>query len=184
MLVRAVQVNAGAPSLCADARLSILAANVVSCLMCMYMLLCMCSRVGRGDGSQDTAATALWNAMVDNPEATKQFSEANGHECLLMLLDMGSDLGKELAAGAIWKVCAADDSGKTQYTAAVDGLVRLLRSEQTSAHEQAAGALRSICVSSPQNKLELNRVNAISALVATLSNRSAMPCLPVACIFP
>ena len=125
--------------------------------------------------------------MVDNPAAIKQFHEANGHECLLMLLNMGSDLGKELAAGAIWKVCAADDSGKTQYTAAVGGLVRLLRSEQESSHEQAAGALRSICVSSPQNKLELNRVNGIGALVTTLWNRSAKPCakpcLPVACIF-
>jgi len=32
------------------------------------------------------------------------------------------------------------------------------------AQEQAAGALRSVCVNSPVNKLELNRVNGIFSL--------------------
>jgi len=69
------------------------------------------------------------------------------------------------------QACASDDSDKQWYTPAIDGLVRLLRSINTSAHEQAAGALRSICVNSPANKLELNRVNGISALVNVLRTR-------------
>jgi len=119
---------------------------------------------------------------VDNAEALKQFNRMNGHECLIKLLNEGTDLGKELAAGAIWKLCAADDSDKVCFTPAVFGLVRLLRSERSSSHEQAAGALRSVLVSSPQNKMELHRVNGIGALVATLRNRSSMPSCPSLCI--
>ena len=37
--------------------------------------------------------------------------------------------------------------------------------------EQASGALRSLCVNSPANKLEVNRVNGVSALVHVLSSR-------------
>lgn len=70
------------------------------------------------------------------------------------------------------QACASDDSDKQHYTPAVDGLVRLLRTSNRSAHEQAAGALRSVCVNSPINKLELNRVNGISALVEVLRTRS------------
>ena len=54
---------------------------------------------------QDNATTALWNAMVDNPMAVKDFNRLNGSQLLTLQLNTGTVLGKELAAGAIWKVC-------------------------------------------------------------------------------
>jgi len=54
--------------------------------------------------AQDNATTALWNAMVDNPAAVKDFNRLNGYQCLVIQLNTGTALGKELAAGAIWKV--------------------------------------------------------------------------------
>jgi hypothetical protein len=178
-----------------------------------FLLLCVDSELNMFACGQDNATTALWNAMVDNPLAVKDFNRLNGHQYLVIQLNTGTALGKELAAGAIWKVCAylrvhacmraflvahlvtrvpvyvlstlvdmmlchtvqacaSDDSDKQHYTPAVDGLVRLLRTSNRSAHEQAAGALRSVCVNSLINKLELNRVNGISALVEILRTRS------------
>jgi len=54
---------------------------------------------------QDNATTALWNAMVGNPMAVKDFNRLNGSQLLILQLNTGTVLGKELAAGAIWKVC-------------------------------------------------------------------------------
>jgi hypothetical protein len=47
---------------------------------------------------------ALWNSMVDMPETLKDFSRLNGHEMLTLMLSVGTTVGKELAAGVIWKV--------------------------------------------------------------------------------
>lgn len=68
----------------------------------------------------------------------------------------------------IGQACANDDLEKTEVKAAIPGLVNLLRNGNPVAQEQAAGALRSACVNSPQNKLELNRVNGIGALVEAI----------------
>ena len=47
---------------------------------------------------------ALWNAMVDTPETLKDFNRLNGSQPLILMLSIGTSLGRELSAGAIWKV--------------------------------------------------------------------------------
>jgi len=47
---------------------------------------------------------ALWNAMVDTPETLKDFNRLNGSQPLILMLNIGTSLGRELSAGAIWKV--------------------------------------------------------------------------------
>ncbi len=80
------------------------------------------------------------------------------------------------------QACAKDDSDKTTYLPAVEGLVKLLRTDSYRAHEQASGALRSLCVNSPAIKLELNRTNGISAIVWVMRYRSLIsPRHPTSC---
>jgi len=121
--------------------------------------------------AQENAITALWNAMIDSTEVIKDVNRLNGEQMIIVQLKSGTPLSKELAASAIWKACANDDSDKARYLPAIDALVKLLRSGD-GAQEQAAGALRSVCVNSPVNKLELNRVNGIFSLVDVMRSGS------------
>lgn len=121
--------------------------------------------------AQENAITALWNAMIDNSAVIKDVNRLKGEQMLVVQLKSGTPLAKELAASAIWKACANDDSEKAQYLVAIPGLIKLLRTGG-GIQEQAAGALRSVCVNSPANKLELNRVNGIFALVDVMRSGS------------
>jgi len=116
---------------------------------------------------QENAMTALWNLLVDSEEAS--VAVASRKDCMPSLVQQvltGTQVGQELAAGAIWKVCSRDASVKDYVAVAVPGLVQLLVGGSPGAQEHAAGALRSASIGSTANKEALFRCGGIQALVA------------------
>ncbi|KAJ1482823.1 hypothetical protein T484DRAFT_1802692 [Baffinella frigidus] len=89
---------------------------------------------------------------------------------LVHQLTTGTPNGQELAAAAIWKACAMGLTANTR--GAIPGLISLLKTGDQIAQTQAAGALRSTCVTDYDNKLEFNREGGVKALVDVIRARS------------
>jgi hypothetical protein len=121
--------------------------------------------------SQEIATSVLLNAMRDDATVAEMQSCSEMIFGLLVgQLSTGTQYGRELAAAAIWKASA---TGLFTHTrTAISGLVGLLRTGDEAAQTQAAGALRSICATDHDNKLELNHEGGLKALVDVIRTHS------------
>jgi len=118
---------------------------------------------------QENAMTALWNFITEDKDSEKKLAKAAGAIPLLVQqVHTGTNLGQELAAVCLWKICSHDDQTKDQVAVAIPGLVQLLLSGTRGAQELAAGALRSASIGSRENKESLRKCGGIPALLRVI----------------
>ena len=123
-------------------------------------------------GEAEAAALALWK-LARNAQNNVFIAKAGAIPPLVAILQKGTDIAKENAAGALWDLAENNENNKVSIAkaGAIPPLVALLLNGTDVAKANAAAALDNLATDD-DNKVSIAKAGAIPPLIAVLQEGS------------